>query len=565
MRRWWERIFVVAILLISAGAIYAIWPDQPDRYLPDGPWPSGRGVPSEVLGLRLPCHSGPDNENPSANCRGMTLGLDLQGGSRIVLAADLQGEPNIDVEDGMRAAQQIVERRINPFGVSEANVQRSGTDRLIVELPGVSAAQAEDITRPAVLTFCEPLQQGEPRGGIESPIALVPPGTHVVYTGGTCQPDIDEEGRVAVVDHSDDGEDDPLAGLRRVEPTYTQYAPGMDGDSIVWTPAQGEVDGNPTTMTGAYLRPNARVDFDFVGQPALIFNMTNDGQRVFGSLTERMVGLPLATFLDGEPVRGQDGRVIAPTIQSQITDTGQTTGLTLSDAERLRTFLNTGAFPIPLRVIQQQDIDATLGDEAVRHSVQAGIVAMLLIMGFMTLYYRLPGLLASLALVIYTSLVLAIFKIGVPGTGPVTLTLAGIAAFVLSVGMAVDANILIFERTKEELRNGRSLIPAVEAGFRRAWTSIRDSNVATLITCAILYWMGDSFNSPLIKGFALTLAIGVALSMFSAILVTRSFLRVSAGTPLARRIWLWTDDRPDDETAVRAREALAGAEVVERA
>ena len=217
-------------------------------------------------------------------------------------------------------------------------------------------------------------------------------------------------------------------------------------------------------------------------------------QKVFGSLSQRLIGLPLATFLDGDPIRGKDGAIIAPTINSQITDTGQTTGLTLNDAKKLKTFLNNGAFPIPLKVIQQQDVDATLGDQAVLHSVQAGLVAMLLIMAFMTLYYRLPGVLASLALVVYTAVVLAIFKIGIPGSGPVTLTLAGIAAFVLSVGIAVDANILIFERTKEELRNGRSLIPAVEAGFARAWSSIRDSNISTLITCGILYWMGNALR-----------------------------------------------------------------------
>ena len=184
---------------------------------------------------------------------------------------------------------------------------------------------------------------------------------------------------------------------------------------------------------------------------------------------------------------------------------------------------------------------------------------MLLIMAFMTLYYRLPGALASLALVVYTAVVLAIFKIGIPGSGPVTLTLAGIAAFVLSVGIAVDANILIFERTKEELRNGRSLIPAVEAGFSRAWSSIRDSNISTLITCGILYWMGSQFASSLIKGFALTLAIGVVVSLFSAITVTRTFLRLAIGTPLARPLWLWTDDKPDaDDADVHARHRRHG-------
>ena len=170
---------------------------------------------------------------------------------------------------------------------------------------------------------------------------------------------------------------------------------------------------------------------------------------------------------------------------------------------------------------------------------------MLLIMSYMILYYRLPGVLAAGALVVYAAVVLAIFKIGIPGSGPVTLTLAGIAASVLSVGMAVDANILIFERIKEELRNGRSLIPAIDAGFDRAWSSIRDSNVSTMITCGILYWMGNQFGSSLIKGFALTLAIGVIISMFSAITVSRTFLRIAMRTPLARPLWLWTDDTPN--------------------
>jgi preprotein translocase subunit SecD len=174
----------------------------------------------------------------------------------------------------------------------------------------------------------------------------------------------------------------------------------------------------------------------------------------------------------------------------------------------------------------------------------------------------LPGVLASAALGIYTAIVLAIFKIGIPGTGPVTLTLAGVAAFVLSVGMAVDANILIFERTREELRNGRSLVPAVEAGFDRAWSSIRDSNVSTLITCVILYWMGDAFASSLIKGFALTLAIGVVVSMFSAIVVTRSFMRLAVATPLRRWLWLWTDDKPE-ATGARPAPAVAGTEAAD--
>jgi len=562
MRRWWDRFFVVVMVVIAALSIYAVWPDEPDRYLPDViSWPSGNGVPSEILGLQLPCRSDDEtNENDAADCKGMILGLDLQGGSRIVLQADLQGRSDIDLDAALSAAKEIVESRINPFGVSEAQVQRSGNDRLVVELPGVSANTARDITRPAVLMFCEPLGEGGvPVSGEGSRFATLPADTSPIYKAGTCEPDVDESGAVAVVN--------PDGTIGRVTPEYVtfQELPSIQRgtDTIVWTPAQGDLNGAQTVMTGGFLESNSRVQFDPLGQPFLVFNMTDDGEKVFGSLTRRLIGLPLATFLDGEPIRGQDGTVIAPVIRAEITSTGTTEGLSVKDSQRLSTLLNNGAFPVPLRVVQQQDVDATLGDEAVRNSVQAGLVALLLIMGFMTLYYRLPGMLASLALVVYSAVLLAIFKIGIPGSGPVTLTLAGVAAFVLSVGMAVDANILIFERMREELRNGRSLIPAVEAGFDRAWTSIRDSNVATLITCAILYWMGNALASTLIKGFALTLAIGVVVSMFSAITVTRTLLRVTMGTPLARIYWLWTDDtRP---SGVAPRTVGVEAEAVERA
>jgi preprotein translocase subunit SecD len=564
MRRWWNRLFLLVVLGIAGLSIYAVWPDEPDRYLPN--WanlPSGRGVPGTILGIDLPCHtSDATDTNPARDCKGMILGLDLQGGSRIVLQADLQGNADIDIDDAMSAAKEIIESRINPFGVSESLVQRSGQDRLIVELPGVSAQTARDITRPAVLMFCEPLQQGGNPANTQAaagvPLASSPLAGSVYYKPGTCEPDVDAEGRVALKAEGG-GIFNEAGQAQRVTPQYSTSV--SSADNIIWTPARGDLNGSPQIMTGNFLKSNARVDVDpTFGTPYLFFSTTKEGAKVFGSLTGRIEGLPLATFLDGEPIRGADGRVIAPVVRAQLTDGGVTEGLTLGDAKRLRTFLNNGAFPVPLRVIQQQDVDASLGDEAVLHSVQAGIIAMLIIMAFMTLYYRLPGVLASLALVVYTAVVLAIFKVGVPGSGPVTLTLAGIAAFVLSVGMAVDANILIFERTKEELRNGRSLIPAVEAGFDRAWSSIRDSNISTLITCVILYFMGNSFGSSLIKGFALTLAIGVVISLFSAITVTRTFLRLAIATPLARGLWLWTDDKREDQAPARARTTDLAAE-----
>jgi protein-export membrane protein SecD len=631
MRRWWDRLFVLIILGVAAGSIYAIWPDEPDRYFPD--WmnlPSGRGVPSEVIGIDLPCKSDDaDDTNDAANCKGMILGLDLQGGSRIVLEADLQGQPDIDLNDAMGAAKSIIENRINPFGVSEAQVQRSGDNRLIVELPGVSADTAQDITRPAVFMFCEPLQQdgkpGEIQGDAASLVATSPRAAEVYYKPGSCEPDVADAEDCAAAPPAAGATTTAEATATAAEATATsagatataatasatpaadssgcvigsvalkgpdggillnaagevqritpQYGPSGAADraTIIWTPALGSLGGAPTVMTGGFLESNATVQPDQFGtfnNPLLVFNMTDDGSDVFGSLTERIQpigqttpGMPLATFLDGEPIRGREGQIIAPEVNAEIRDTGVTSGLTLADAKRLREFLNNGAFPIPLRVVQQQDVDASLGDEAVLESVQAGIVAILIIMAFMTLYYRLPGVLASAALVVYTGVVLAIFKIGIPfptgGLPPVTLTLAGVAAFVLSIGLAVDANILIFERTKEELRNGRSLLPAVATGFDRAWTSIRDSNVSTLITCAILYFMGDQFGSTQIKGFALTLAIGVLVSLFSAITVTRTFLRLATATPLRHWRWLWTDDKIEDAVPQRARAAGSAAE-----
>ncbi|MCK6563746.1 MAG: SecD/SecF family protein translocase subunit [Dehalococcoidia bacterium] len=197
--------------------------------------------------------------------------------------------------------------------------------------------------------------------------------------------------------------------------------------------------------------------------------------------------------------------------------------------------------------MQSSEVSATLGEDSVRDSVRAGEIGLLAVALFMILYYRLPGLLAALALGVYTALTLAVFKLW-----PVTLTLSGIAAFVLSVGMAVDANILIFERMKEELRRGRTLNSAIDIGFRRAWTSIRDSNVSTFITCLILYWFGDQFGAALVKGFALTLAIGVGVSMFSAITVTRTFLKMVVGTPLARNHWLFNAEETKSAGSGRA-------------
>ncbi|HWC30591.1 MAG TPA: protein translocase subunit SecD, partial [Dehalococcoidia bacterium] len=299
-------------------------------------------------------------------------------------------------------------------------------------------------------------------------------------------------------------------------------------------------DGVRRELDGRYLdRGNIFVDRNLVGQPVLNFGLNSEGAELMRLATSRLSSppQPLSFFIDGEPIRGDDGRILAPFVQSSITDRGVINGLGFDDANTLSTLLRTGAFPVPLSVVQQEEVDATLGDEAVVHSVEAGLIAILAVMAFMIAYYRLPGVLASCALFVYVSITLAVFKLW-----PVTITSAGMAAFVLSVGMAVDANILIFERMKEELRLGRSLVGAIDTGFSRAWTSIRDSNVATLITCLILFWFGDQFGASLVKGFALTLALGVLVSMFSAITVTRTFLLALVGTPVMRHLWLFGHD-----------------------
>ena len=233
---------------------------------------------------------------------------------------------------------------------------------------------------------------------------------------------------------------------------------------------------------------------------------------------------------------GDDGKPIAPFVRSIIRDRGQIEGLSYEEADSLSVQLNAGRLPVPLEVLYDQTVSPILGAGFIDMSVKAGIIGIILIMLFMIVYYRLSGVLACLALVFYGALVMAIFKLI-----PVTLTLAGLGGFVLSIGMAVDANVLIFERMKEEFRTGRTLGAAIEAGFNRAWTAIRDSNVTTFIVCGILFWVGSTIvaGAP-VKGFAATLFIGVAVSMFTAIVVTRTLLRLFVGSRLAKRTSLFS-------------------------
>ncbi len=282
------------------------------------------------------------------------------------------------------------------------------------------------------------------------------------------------------------------------------------GDKV--TPGQ-----YPVRFTGAQLDTNqisAGLDSSS-GKPIVTFAFTGKAKTDFATYTAQHIGQPLTITLDNTVIE-------SATIQSEIDGNGQITGIgNITDAQNLAALLKYGALPLPLNVVSSQEIAPTIGQQALDFSIRAAIVGLGMVILFMLVYYRLPGLIADLALILYALLLFAIIKL----LG-VTLSLPGIAAVILTIGMAVDANILIFERMKEELRAGRTMASAVDLGFKRAWPSIRDSNFSTLITCLILYWFGNNFGATLIVGFAINLALGVLLSLFTAVVVTRNFLHV---------------------------------------
>lgn len=381
-------------------------------------------------------------------------GLDLRGGSHLVYGLDTSGLAAEDHDAAQASVVEVIRRRVDAFGVAEPVIQAGtiGTTRtVVVELPGVTDVdEAKNlIGKTAQLTFWE--TGGGACQGILS-----------FFLGETCQ---------------------------------------------------------QTTLTGAHLK---RADVDISGadatsagptEPIVTLAFTSEGGELFGAITARNIGQPVAIVLDDVPIS-------APIVQGEIRGgTAIITGVgDVTAARELAIQLNAGALPVPIAVIEERTVDATLGADAVSRSLTSGVIGFVLLAILLISLYRGRGVVATVALVIYTLITLAIFKLI-----PVTLTLAGIAGVILSIGMAVDANILIFERMREELRAGRSLRLAIDEGFRRAWTSVRDSNVSSLITCAILFY----FGSGLVRGFALTLAIGILVSMFTAVTVTRTFLRLA--------------------------------------
>ena len=406
-------------------------------------------------------------------------GLDLQGGMQVLLEAELPEGQEIEA-GAMEAVKVIVKNRVDALGVAEPLVQSQGDRRIIVELPGVEDPELAiaTIRETGLLEF------------IDAGNTFVPPDTVVATTLG---------GAVAPTE----------------EITETAVTPEQIYNTV---------------MTGKEL-DTVNVALDQYGKPEILFALKPDGTRIFADFTSRNVGRFLCIVLDK--------RVIScPRIQSVIPDgSARITGdFTLEEARSLAIQLRYGALPVPLRVETTRSVGPTLGQDSVQKSVRAGAIGLGAVLLFMLIYYRLPGFLAALALIIYALLNFALFKLI-----PVTLTLPGITGFLLSTGMAVDANILIFERMKEELRWGRSLSAAINAGFDRAWTSIRDSNLSTIITCVILYWFGSNFGASVVRGFAITLFIGVVISMFTAVTVTRTFIRFVFdvfGERLQDRKWL---------------------------
>lgn len=379
------------------------------------------------------------------------LGLDLVGGSRIMLEAKTTDTVRKITPEVMSRLQYAIESRVNKLGVSETSVAQVGDKRLLVEIPNVTDLKEAEafLGKTAQLEFKQPVFDENK------------------------QPKRDENGL------------------------------------MMW---------EPTGLTGEDLK-SASIGSDQSGQWTVSLEFNGKGANKFAELTQKLVGQQMAIFFDNEEIS-------APVIREAIFGgraeiSGGSSGFKYEEAEKMVNLLNAGALPVPSDIIQENTVGPTLGSDSIEKSKFAALIGIGFVMMFMIFAYRLPGLIADIALIVYGLILFALFK-----AIPVTLTLAGIAGFVLSVGMAVDANILIFERTKEELKAGRNLFTAINSGFDRAFTSIFDSNMTTILTCVILYFLGTS----VVKGFALTLAIGVVVSMFTAITVTKNFMHLIFGT-----------------------------------
>jgi preprotein translocase subunit SecD len=505
----------------------------------------------------------------------INLGLDLQGGVRLKYALDLSAIDSTKRSDALDASLAVIERRVNAFGVGESLVQlaKSGNeDQIIVELPGV-----KDIEQAKKMLKDTPILEFKEEAG---------PDVLKMFDDANTKAKSDAETMLARTKNNENFED--LAKQFSEDPGSKdtggdlgfakkgQFVPEFD--DVIFNPdfKLGEVwtdlvesqfgwhiikkveergDGDTkevraehilfrkqtldmypelawtsTGLTGKNLT-NAQIDRQSQGlsKPQVAIEFDDEGAKLFANLTKKNLGKRMAILIDGQIVS-------APTVQSEITNGKAviTGNFTEKEAKDLVVRLNEGALPVPITPIEQESISASLGDESLHKSLFAGMIGVAAVIVFMILYYRLLGLIAAFALLLYTALLMTVFKFSSLTPFAITLTLSGIAGFILSIGMAVDANILIFERTWEELKNGKSLPKAIEEGFRRAWPSIRDGNSSTMLTCLILIWMGTGF----VKGFAIILMIGVLFSMFTAIVLVKTLIRFSLGEWVQKRMWL---------------------------
>lgn len=468
------------LIFITLLAIFCIWVALPD-----------------TTGIHIDTN-GDGKDDISLNVQ-QSLGLDLVGGLRVLLQSQLP-IGSFTPED-LRTTANNVERRVNALGVGEATVQVQGNNRILVELPGVRNPQqaVDTIQKTALLEFVD-------FGGLSAQVNQLV-GRKILTT------------------------EQVLIQEQRAENAEPSAEATPDPNQTEEQPLLNPTTGQPftTVMTGAGLQA-AAAGLDQAGRWHIQFELTSDGGKIFGPFTASRIGQPLAIVLDGVVLS-------APRIEAQLDTGGVITGnFTEEEAKTLALQLRSGALPIPLEVISSETVGATLGQESVNLSIRAGIIGVIIILAFMTINYRVPGIAASLGLLVFVLLNLAIFKLI-----PVTITLPAIVGFLISIGSAVDGNILIFERLREELRAGRELDAAVTEGFARAWNSIRDSNISTILISAVLFLFGQTPGASIVSGFAVTLALGLTLNLFTAIIVTRTFLHVLLvffKQPAEKRRWL---------------------------
>lgn len=472
--RPWQMLIVIILLSLAA-----IWVDLPGRPLDPFSW-------KENITVRQ--------------------GLDLQGGIQLVLEARPPAGVQV-TQEVLQGTRDTIERRVNGLGVSEPVIQTRGNNQILVELPGFQDPEraVRVLQRTALLEIID--TQGQ----------FLPVGTIVNTTAGPAN----EAAATPTPTET-------TSATATTGATPTSVAPAA-GETPVATPeATPTPTATPTPsgpvyetiVTGADLK-DAYPTTDQFGNLVVGFELKPEAADRFYQYTSTHIGQPMSIVVDKQVIN-------TATIRDAIRDRGIIQGLSAQEVRDLALQLKSGALAVPLEVVQSRTVGPTLGQDSIQKSIIAGLVGLSLVALFMILYYRLPGFISVIALLLYTAYVFALFKLI-----PVVLTLPGIAGFILSIGMAVDANVLIFARIREELRLGRPIARAIEEGFNHAWPSIRDSNISTMISCMILFWFGRYVGATIIQGFALTLFIGVAVSMFTAIVVTRTLLRIL----LTRRIF----------------------------